>query len=179
MADLAFEWVTGDAIPRAELMPLINAAFGIYPFWDESRLSSVEAFEDEAGAGASFVIARQDGQAVGCAMVRPTVGMVWGIGEGRGIWSDDAAYLGLAAVAPPLRKGGIGGAMLREAEQQVVRRGFARMTLGTIAEMGNVAYYAAHGYHTVDTLDFEAGHWALKIPHVFHVMEKRLPTRDS
>lgn len=178
MDGLDLEWVSGKSVPRGELMALINAAFGIYPFWDEPRLPSVEALEDEAGPAASFVIARSGATAVGCAMIRPTDGMEWGVGGGRGIRSADAMYLGLAAVAPELRKGGIGRAMLAEAEREARRRGFGRMTLGTIAEMDNVVYYAAMGYESVDTVHFDAGHWGLRIPHEFHVMVKTLAGRD-
>lgn len=179
MDGVALEWYAGDRVPHAELLPLINAAFAIYPFSSEPRLASVPVFEEQAGPTASFVVARVGGTAVGCAMICPAVGKEWDVGEGRGITSPEALYLGLAAVSPALRKGGIGKALLAEAEHEASRRGFSRIVLGTVAEMGNVAYYAALGYRSVDTRHFEAGHWGLRIPHEVHVMEKRLPMYRS
>ena len=68
------------------------------------------------------------------------------------LWSErpGALYFGRLAVAPAWRGRGVGRALVRAAEAEAVRRGLARVELGTrLVLTGNRAFFAACGYREV------------------------------
>jgi GNAT superfamily N-acetyltransferase len=165
--------VTLRLIPAAEVdheraARIINAAFAIYPFMTVDR-TSPEGLPEEIGETAEMILAECGGEIVGCAMVRPARDMA----EGEA-GPDDALYFGLAAVVPARMRQGIGRLMVARAEVEAARRGFAKVTLTTLREMGNVEYYETLGYRSVGFEDLPIGHWAITIPHQLHTMEKEI-----
>lgn len=78
-------------------------------------------------------------------------------------------YINIVAVFPECRKGGIGSALMAEAEKLARRGGFRRLALSTFAaDTGLVDFYRRHGFRIHDTrpitpqpaLD-HGGDWAL------------------
>ena len=158
---------------HSRLADLINAAFDIYPFMGGPR-TSAEGIAEELGATGVFIVAEDDAQTVGCAMLRPASEIDWGIATPPGLHNADVMYLGLVAVDPAIQKRGLGRRIILEAEHTARRQGFAKVALGTLTEQGNPRYYEALGYRTVARQQFEAGHWYQTIPHEFCVMVKEL-----
>ena len=176
MADpsiLKLQLVHASAVDVGRVAAVVNAAFAVYPFMGGDR-TTAEEIAEEMGESGEFILASEDGAIVGCAMIRPSLDVDWGVDSGAAINAADAVYLGLVAVEPRIRKQGLGRRMITEAERIARERGFARMVLGTVAEMGNVAYYEPMGYAVVDRTRFGAGHWEMTIDHEFCVMVKAL-----
>jgi predicted N-acetyltransferase YhbS len=155
------------------LADLINQAFAIYPFMTEDR-TTPDGVAEEAGDSARFILAEAEGRTVGCAMIRPATHVGPILETNRRKPGLDEMYYGLASVDRAAMRGGIGRSLLRRAENEALAAGFTKVVLGTLREMGNVEYYAALGYRTIGTEDFEAGHWAISIPHQEHEMLKDL-----
>lgn len=171
--DAVFELLGPGAGDHDELARVINAAFGVYPFMHGDRTSPAGLAEEQGGTG-RFVVGRCGGELAACAMVRPSLDMHIEAGMEDAIGDAATMYLGLVAVEPRLRKLGLGRRIVAAAEQAAQDLGFARMTLGTLREMGNVEYYEAFGYHVTSEQVFEAGHWGVEMPHHFCVMVKAL-----
>lgn len=175
LTDVTLTTVPAHSTDHPRLVELINAAFFVYPFMKEPR-TSPEGIAEELCDGAMFVLASDsNANVIGCAMVRPVSGVDWGV-EPLPEPANHAsgAYLGLVAVDPAARKGGVGKRLVAAAEDAARALGYHAMLLGTLAEMGNVAYYEAMDYHTVAAYEFEAGHWGVSIPHNYHIMERLL-----
>ncbi len=164
-----------DDIDFGRVAALVNAAFAIYPFMSGPR-TSPEGVVEELGDSGQLIVAEDEHRLAACAMIRPAVDVDWGdeLPAEDHAQEADAMYLGLVGVEPSLRKSGLGRRIIAEAESRARQRGFARMVLGTLAEMGNVVYYGGLDYHVVVTTHYEAGHWGLTIPHEFCVMAKTL-----
>lgn len=156
------------------LMEIINGAFSVYPFMSGPRLREPEELRAEAGEAGEFILASVGSETLGCAMVAPAPEIDWGVSKDAVIDSPDAMYLGLLGVRPGLRMQGLGRRLVAEAERIAIERGFRKMTLGTLREMGNVDYYEPKGYRVVARLNFPAGHWSVDIPHQFCTMVKDL-----
>lgn len=158
---------------RSALAQLINAAFAVYPFLREGR-TSPEGIAEEQGDSGRFLVAESDGELVACAMLRPSLDMSTEPGI-EAEWSDGSTmYLGLVAVAPRVRKQGLGRRLVAAAEEAAHGLGFSRMMLGTLREMGNDHYYAGLGYRVAAEEVFEPGHWGMDIAQHFCVMVKPL-----
>lgn len=157
----------------AELAALINRAFGIYAFLTAER-TSPEGIADEAGNSGKFILAETNDRLVGCAMIRPAEDSGRVLTRGGTEADRDTLYFGLAAVEPALMRSGIGHQLVAFAEREAVHRGFHKLLLGTVREMGNVAYYEALGYRTTALQRFPAAdlHWGIDIDHEYHEMVK-------
>jgi predicted N-acetyltransferase YhbS len=176
MADtstLDLQLVPGTLVDVERIAAVVNAAFGVYPFMGGQR-TTAEGVCEEMGGNGDFITASEGGEIVGCAMIRPSLDVHWGSDGEPSVTAPDAMYLGLVAVDPGIRKQGLGRRLIAEAERIGRGRGFARVVLGTIAEMGNVTYYESLGYHVLERTRFQAGHWALTIDHDDCVMVKPL-----
>ena len=158
---------------RTALARVVNAAFGIYPFLRGGR-TSPEGIAEEQGQSGRFIVAESGSEMVACAMVRPSLDMSTEPGI-EAEWSDEwTMYLGLVAVAPQIRKKGLGRRLIAAAEEAARGLGFSRMMLGTLREMGNDRYYESLGYSVAAEEVFEPGHWGMDIPQHFCVMVKAL-----
>ena len=133
---------------------------------DGNRIVPEVLLEDIARPRSRILMARRDGALLGCAHV-----------EARG----DAGYFGMFAVAPTLQRGGLGRAILAEAER-VVREEWqlARMRM-TVIDLREelIAWYERRGYHrTGETLPFPATDPRFGLPKRddlrFAVLEKEL-----
>ena len=103
--------------------------------WNDPRADIRRAFE---GATSTILAHRQDGRLVATVMVGA---------DGHRGW---VYYL---AVAPDLRKRGLGEAMMRAAEDWVAARGMPKMQLMVRTENAAAAgFYHAIGYETEDRL---------------------------
>jgi GNAT superfamily N-acetyltransferase len=111
----------------------------------------------EAGGGA---IAEQEGRPVGCL---------------RWVVEDGAFRVRRVAVAPDLQRSGVGSALMRWAEREALRRGFAVVALGVrLGLPGNLAFYRRLGYAPVA----ERRHDGYAEP-TWLELEKRLARRRS
>jgi GNAT superfamily N-acetyltransferase len=165
----------GVDLPRT--VKLINAAFAVYEFLAEPRLSMHGGIEEEIHPGCRFIQVFEDGELVGTACVTPGETAALEAHEFPGIDLARGLYFGLAAVSPGRMGGGIGGRLVAEAERIARDEGFARLMLTTIEQMGNVAYYERFGYRSVYVQELPAGHWGLTIPTHYHGMVKELGPR--
>ncbi len=103
--------------------------------WNDPRADARRAF---AGASSTILAHRQDGRLVATVMVGA---------DGHRGW---VYYL---AVAPDMRKRGLGEAMMRAAEQWVLARGMPKMQLMVRLENAAAAgFYHAIGYETEERL---------------------------
>lgn len=173
MSTLGLQLVPAEAVDTARIAAVVNAAFRVYPFMGGDR-TSAEGVAEEMGDNGEFITATDNGVVVGCAMIRPSVDVDWGSEGEDSICEADAIYLGLVAVEPTIRKQGLGRRMVAEAERIARERGYRRLALGTIVEMGNVVYYEALGYTVDARKQFESGHWGMPIEHQYCVMVKTL-----
>lgn len=168
---LTLTLVPSATVDRDAAARLINAAFGIYSFLLEGR-TSPEALSEEMGDSGELIAARLDGRMVGCAMIRPDRDVLHGFEPHVHEGDPSALYFGLAAVAVSLMRSGIGRRLVTKAEEEARRRGYAKVVLGTLEEMGNVTYYESLGYRSVAVQAFKPGHYGISIPHRLHEMEK-------
>lgn len=119
-----------------------------------------------AGPETSLLLARRDGALVGCCMLerRPA---------GR-------ARIGMLAVRPEAQAGGIGAALLGEAERRAVPGGAAMAELLVIAQRGDlIAWYERRGYRLTERREpFPYGDERYGLPRradlCFVVLERRL-----
>jgi GNAT superfamily N-acetyltransferase len=152
---------------------VLNAAFGIYEFLEESR-TSLDSIGDELHDGCRFLQVFEGDELVGTACVTP--GATAGIDpvEFPGIDLPSSLYFGLVGVRPDRMGGGIGRRLCEAAERIARAEGFQRIILTTIEEMGNVAYYGRLGYQSVYVKDLPVGYWSLTKPVHYHGMVKEL-----
>jgi GNAT superfamily N-acetyltransferase len=153
---------------------LVNAAFHRYPIMTGDRTSAAELAEEAGGTG-EFIQVWRGERLVGTAMVRPAT-EIYAAGElplALGALQQ-SLYFGLAAVDPMEMNSGIGKRLVAEAERIAAERGYAQVVLETMREFGLVEYYARQSYVVVTFNDFEAGHWAITVPHRTCKMVKAL-----
>jgi ribosomal protein S18 acetylase RimI-like enzyme len=125
--------VAGDAV---SLAATIAAAFEQY----RGRLTpesgafreTADGISRELADGAGAIVAEQDGEALGCVMIRPVEGDL---------------YFGRLAVVPSARGRGIARRLVAAVEAEAVRRGLAGVRLGVrIALTENQRLFTALGY---------------------------------
>lgn len=186
-------------VRAADLVPLINRAYQRYEILLAPRISE-EGFAIEWKPAAAFLLASAGDQLVGCAMVAaardyfevtlgeaavkpaPLFGSDFAEAHedarphGPLLDGDlaDAAYFGLAAVEPAAQGLGCGRRLVQEAERWARDRGFRRIVLTTVRELGLCAYYERQGYRVAGEERFPAGHWSFSVPHGYCYMEKAL-----
>jgi GNAT superfamily N-acetyltransferase len=163
-------------VDLAATVDVVNAAFGIYEFLQESR-TSLEGIGEELHEGCRFLQVFEGGDLVATACVTP--GATAGVApeEFPAIDIHGALYFGLAGVRPDRMGGGIGRRLVEEAHRIARDEGFERIILTTIEEMGNVAYYKRFGYRSVYMRQLPAGYWSLTKPVHYHAMVKELGVR--
>ena len=171
--DVVFELLAPGAGDHDALAGVINAAFSVYSFMHGDR-TSPEGVAEEEGETGRFIVVRSTGELAACAMIRPSLDVHSEAGTEDAMGDAATMYLGLVAVQPRLRKLGLGRRIVAAAEQAALAMGFTKMTLGTLREMGNVEYYEVLGYQVTSEQVFEAGHWAVEMPHHFCMMVKAL-----
>jgi predicted N-acetyltransferase YhbS len=132
--------VAGDA---AVLATTIAAAFEQYRgrLIPESAAfrQTADAITRELAAGSDAIIAEQDGEVLGCVMIKP-------VGADD---SDHAAdlYFGRLSVTPPARGRGIARRLVAAVEDEARRRGLAGVRLGVrIALTENQRLFTSLGY---------------------------------
>jgi predicted N-acetyltransferase YhbS len=125
--------VAGDA---ASLAATIAAAFEQY----RGRLipesgalrETADAISRELAAGTGAIVAEQNGQMLGCVVIKPV---------------DDDLYFGRLAVIPSVRGHGIARRLVEAVEAEAARRRLAGVRLGVrIALTENQRFFAALGY---------------------------------
>jgi predicted N-acetyltransferase YhbS len=125
--------VAGDA---ASLAATIAAAFEQY----RGRLipesgafrETAHAISRELADGTDAIIAEQNGEALGCVMIKPV---------------DGDLYFGRLAVTPPARGRGIARRLVKAVEAEASRRGLAGVRLGVrIVLTENQQFFTALGY---------------------------------
>ena len=163
----------GRDVDPAAMTTLVNAAFAVYPFLPFER-TSAEGVREEIGADGDVLWMERDGRPLACALIRPSLSVEWGEHAPFGVNAADALYLGFVCVEPASMRAGLGRMIVAEAERIGRERGFARMVLGTVREMGNVDYYERVGYRVIGSEVLPAGHWGMTIDHEYCAMEKRL-----
>jgi GNAT superfamily N-acetyltransferase len=144
---------------RRTLVALVNGAFANHRWlFREGDRTDEEEFGEET-AGADLIIVERAGEAVAMGFIRE---------------EQDALYLGMVAVRQGEQGKGYGAAVLREAETVAQRRGRAKITLNTVPEIGNVTYWARHGFGVVAERRMPAGMWGAAAPWTLVTMEKAL-----
>jgi predicted N-acetyltransferase YhbS len=127
---------TAAAADAASLAATIAAAFEQYrgrltPESGAFRETADTIFR-ELAAGTGGLIAEQDGEQLGCVMIKPV---------------DRDLYLGRLAVIPSARGRGIARRLVRAVEAEAARRGLAGVRLGVrIVLTENQRLFAALGY---------------------------------
>jgi predicted N-acetyltransferase YhbS len=125
--------VVGDA---ASLAATIAAAFEQY----RGRLTpesgafreTAEGISRELTAGTAAIVAEQDGETLGCVMIKP---------------ADGDLYFGRLAVIPSARGRGIARRLVEAVEREATRRGLAGVRLGVrIVLTENQRLFTALGY---------------------------------
>ncbi|MEX2081628.1 MAG: GNAT family N-acetyltransferase [Dehalococcoidia bacterium] len=172
-AGLTIRVVPPAAADYEALASLVNEAYTVYPIMQGPRTDAAMVREEGAGTG-EFLVAEAAGKLAGCGLVKPSLDVDWSYAEGISGAAADAMYFGLAAVGLEFMRIGIGRALLQRAEEMASERGFRRVVLTTLAELGLVGYYEAQGYTTTGTRAFEPGHWNIDVAHTLHCMEKQL-----
>jgi predicted N-acetyltransferase YhbS len=125
--------VAGDA---AFLTATISAAFEQYrgQLIPESGAfrETADAISRELAAGSGAIIAEQDGEALGCVMIKPV---------------DGDLYFGRLAVTPWARGRGIARRLVKAVEDEAYRRGLAGVRLGVrIVLTENRRLFTSLGY---------------------------------
>lgn len=172
IAEVSLRVIAGAEADHTALADLINAAFAVYPFM-QVRRTSPGGVAEELGDTGEMILAEAAGALAGCAMVRPSLEVEWE-GTKSDVRNAEAMYLGLVSVQPNGMRRGLGRSLVAEAERIAVARGFRKMVLGTLVEMGNVDYYERVGYRTEAYEDFPPGHWGVTISHRYCGMVKDL-----
>ncbi|MFT4033869.1 MAG: GNAT family N-acetyltransferase [Siphonobacter sp.] len=109
-----------------------------YPFFAASEYTPAEA----DGAGAGFLIARINGQAVGCGALRP---FEPGVAEIKRMFVQEA-----------FRRKGISKAMLQALEQHARVLGYQRIVLETgIRQPEAITLYQTNGYEPIDNYGYQ------------------------
>jgi GNAT superfamily N-acetyltransferase len=160
-------------VDLAAMTALVNAAFAVYPFLPFER-TSIEGLAEEIGDDGDVLWLESGGQPLACALIRPSLSVDWGEHAPFGVNAADALYLGLVCVDPGSMRHGLGRHIVTEAERIARERGFDRIVLGTVREMGNVGYYERVGYRVIGSDVLPAGHWGMTIDHDYCAMEKHL-----
>ena len=140
-----------DEVLVGELVRIVNAAYAIGEagLW---RAGTTRVGPDEiAGAvrAGGMLAASREGRLVGCAYVKPL--------------EAGAADLGLISVAPDEWGGGVGGELVRFAEELMRSRGAGTMQLEVLVPKGWAhpekerlrSWYARLGYRAIRSVPFE------------------------
>ncbi|MHA6615727.1 GNAT family N-acetyltransferase [Pseudonocardia sp. DLS-67] len=123
----------GDAAPLAAT---ISVAFAQYRDRLEPESGAFRETADtisrDLAAGAGAILAEQDGEPLGCVMIKPVEGDL---------------YLGRLAVVPSARGRGIARRLVRAVEEEAAQRGLTGVRLGVrIVLTENQRLFAALGY---------------------------------
>ncbi|MEU4196866.1 GNAT family N-acetyltransferase [Kribbella sp. NPDC026611] len=134
-----------------ELVHLVNGAYAVGEagLWRDGATRTVPAEMADAIGSGGVLAATLGGRLVGCAYVRPL--------------DADTADLGLVSAAPQLWGKGIGGELVRTAEQLMGERGTTIMQLEVLVPTTREhegkrrlrAWYTHLGYQVVRTEPFE------------------------
>jgi GNAT superfamily N-acetyltransferase len=172
--DLLAAGAAGDRELVEELVGVINGAYatGEDGLWREGWTRTTPDEVAKLILDGGMLVARVDGRVAGCGHVRPL--------------DESTADLGFVSTAPEQWGGGVGGEIVRAAEELMRLRGVATMQLellvprdGTHPHKDRVReWYVRLGYRSVRTAPFEevATHATaqLAIPCEFLVFEKSL-----
>jgi GNAT superfamily N-acetyltransferase len=133
---------------------LISDAFYVHEMMTLDRISA-EQLREELGDTGEMVEAWVGGDLVGTALIRPAADVVRERERPVLVEHSPALYFGLAGVRRDLMRHGVGAAMLTRAEETARERGYPRLLLSALREMGNVDYYLQHGYRVLHHWDFQ------------------------
>jgi len=162
-----------DAPARAHLVALVNAAFATHAWlFPGGERTDDETFREET-AGADLLLLHDSAGPDPTAPTAPGVPVAMAMIRPDDRWPG-ALYLGMVAVRPTAQRRGYGAALVRAAEDEARRRGLLRVTLGTVPELGNTAYYERKGYVVVSRDPKPAGTWGSSAPFTLLRMEKDL-----
>jgi N-acetylglutamate synthase-like GNAT family acetyltransferase len=140
------------------LVSLINAAYQVEELFVAGPRTSVAEIE-EILRGGGFLLAEEDGRAVGCVYV--------GRRGGRG-------YFGLLSVEPSRQGRGLGRRLVEAAEARLREQGHREVEILVVdARTELFPFYAGLGYGREGEEPFPEG-YALRIPCRFVVMRKTL-----
>jgi GNAT superfamily N-acetyltransferase len=149
---------------------LISDAFLIHESMEGRDRIDAEGLRKELGTTGQMIEAWLDDQLVGTALIIPAKDVARDLERPILERHLPALYFGLAGVRPDAMKRGIGKAMLTAAEDAARERGYPRLLLSALREMGNVDYYLAHGYAVLHAWDYERE----GKPYQFTIMGKEL-----
>lgn len=200
---ISIDLVARTEVDAQALVDLLNRAYERYEILREPRIT-LEGFLAEAQPESEFLLARDEGVIVGCAMVHPAdafFAATTAAASDQPDWLDcshptssaidgdpvvppapvpfvgdlaDALYFGLAAADRGVQNRGIGRRLVERAEVLAAARGYRRLVLTTLREFGLQAYYERFGYRLVGSAEYPAGHWSITVPHHYCYMEKPL-----
>lgn len=164
----------GDEVLVDELARIVNGAYevGEAGLWLEGATRTERGEIAEAIRRGGMLAATLEGRLVGCAYVRPL--------------EAGTADLGLISTAPDQWGKGVGGQLVRSAEELMRSRGVTTMQLEVLVPKGGAhpekerlrTWYTRLGYRVVRSAPFEqvAGHLASQLagPSEFLIFHKRL-----
>jgi GNAT superfamily N-acetyltransferase len=164
----------GDEALVAELARIINAAYAVGEagLWLDCTTRTGPGEIADAVRSGGMLAATLDGRLVGCAYVRPL--------------DADTADLGLISTTPDQWGRGVGGELVRAAEELTRSRGMTMMQLELLVRKGSAHpakdrlrdWYTRLGYRVIRSAPFEqiAAHLAprLAAPCEFLIFRKRL-----
>lgn len=157
-----------DAATRTHMIALVNDAFLKHDwlFPGIERTDEVSFAEENAGAD---VILIHD----------PTAGTFANLPVAVGVLRPDehdpaALYVSMVCVPRALHGRGYGTTIMETVEAEARRRGFARVTLTTIPEIGNATYYERKGYAIISREPRATGTWGSNAPYAIVRMAKDL-----
>lgn len=177
--------VAAEEVDAEAVAALVNRAYGRYRHLFAGQRTSPSELLEEAGPGARFILAEEDGHLVGSALlaraerfVEPD--MLGPSGTSRPAAVDvpddhpwrNAVYFGMAAVESGWTGRGIGKQLVALAETLAREEGFRAVALGTVREFGLVEYYERLGFRLLYEVDHPAGHWDFLVPHRYCEMVK-------
>ncbi|GIW17530.1 GNAT family N-acetyltransferase [Tepidiforma sp.] len=176
-----------EAIDAEAVADLVNRAYARYRHLFAGQRTTPAELLAEAGPGARFILAEEDGALVASALLaaaerfiepdmlgpagtpRPEPGAI----PAGHPW-EGALYFGMAAVEPARMNGGLGRRMVAFAEELGRKEGYRAVALGTVREFGLVDYYERLGYRVIHEVEHPAGHWDFLVPHRYCEMVKPL-----
>ena len=167
-----------DAATRAHLIALVNDAFLKHDwlFPGIERTDPEDFAEETANADLIFVrdpAAPRPAFSSPAALDLPDAPVALAVI--RADEDDPAAlYVGMVTVPRSLQGRGYGRVVMEAAETVARRRGLARVTLTTIPQLGNTAYYELRGYSIISSVERPAGFWGSSAPYTLVRMAKVL-----
>lgn len=152
--DVMVHLVAGAVADHERAARLISDAFYVHEMTTRDRISA-DGLRTELGQTGQMIEAWLGDELAGTALLIPAKDVARELERPVLQAHLPAMYFGLAGVRRDLMRRGIGRAMLTAAEQAARDRGYPRLLLSALREMGNVDYYLQQGYRVLHAWDYE------------------------